>query len=373
MSLLYLGSAVENAINWLSINLDTFFGGITWLVNGMVETFQEVLLAPPSVIVALLISFLAYYASAKSSGLFTKAGWKAGRFLFLFTFIGLMFLSRDELNVIVANAVLKFDYWYIIGALLTIGIPAAFYYKKTQKYGVFKKSGFAEAGVKSIVYFVILLALLIFINKSAISIIVLEDSYWEETMLTFALVVTSAILALVIGIPIGIWAAKSDAVEETVRPALDFMQTMPPFVYLIPAILFFSVGNVPGVVATVVFALPPGVRFTSLGIRNVQPDVVEAAWSFGASNRQLLYKVQLPLAKPTILAGINQVIMLSLSMVVIASMVGAAGLGQAVYKGILTANIALGFEAGMGIVVVAIILDRITQALGDSAKKVEEE
>lgn len=373
MNLIYLGSAVENAINWLSKNLDSFFGGITWLVNGMVETFQEVLLAPPAIIVAFIISLLAYYASAKGSGLFKKAGWKAGKFLFLFTFIGLMFLSRNELKFLVDNIIINFDYWYILGALLTLAIPSYLYYKKTKKYGVFKKSAFAVAGVRSIVYFVILLALLIFFNKEVAYIIVLEDTYWEDTMLTFALVVTSAILALAIGIPIGIWAAKSDRVEETVRPALDFMQTMPPFVYLIPAILFFSVGNVPGVVATVVFALPPGVRFTSLGIRNVQPDVVEAAWSFGASSRQLLYKVQLPLAKSTILAGVNQVIMLSLSMVVIASMVGAAGLGQAVYKGILTANIALGFEAGMGIVVVAIILDRITQALGESAKKAKDE
>lgn len=373
MNLVYLGSAVENTINWLSENLDAFFGGISWVVDGLVTTFQNVLLAPPSILVAILISFLAYYASAKGSGLFTKAGWKAGRFLFIFTFIGLLFLSRTEIKLFVDQVIVGFDYWFIIGALLTIAIPSLYYYRKAKKYGLFNKSGFAEAGVKSLTYFVILLVFLIFVNKEFSYVVVLEDTYWEETMLTFALVVASAILALLIGIPLGIWAAKRDRVDNTIRPILDFMQTMPPFVYLIPAILFFSVGNVPGVVATVVFALPPGVRFTSLGIRNVQPDVVEAAWSFGASNKQLLYKVQLPLAKSTILAGVNQVIMLSLSMVVIASMVGAAGLGQAVYKGILTANIALGFEAGMGIVVVAIILDRITQALGDSAKGIEQE
>lgn len=373
MSLAYLGSAVENTINYLSTSLETFFDGVTWVVDGLVITFQNILLSPPSLIVALLISLLAYYATAKGRGLFTKAGWKAGKFLFIFTFIGLLFLSRNEIKFFVDNVIVGFDYWFIIGALLTIIIPSQYYYRKARKYGLFKKSGFAEAGLKSIFFFLILLALLIFVNKEFAYIIVLEESYWEDTMLTFALVVSSAILALLIGIPLGIWAAKSDRVNDTVRPVLDFMQTMPPFVYLIPAILFFSVGNVPGVVATIVFALPPGVRFTSLGIRNVQPDVVEAAWSFGASNRQLLYKVQLPLAKSTILAGVNQVIMLSLSMVVIASMVGAAGLGQAVYKGILTANIALGFEAGMGIVVVAIILDRITQALGDSSKSIGQE
>jgi glycine betaine/proline transport system permease protein len=133
------------------------------------------------------------------------------------------------------------------------------------------------------------------------------------------------------------------------------------------------VGNVPGVVATIVFSLPPAVRLTNLGIRNVQQDVVEASRAFGCTKRQLLFKVQIPLAKPTILAGVNQVIMLALSMVVIASMVGAGGLGQAVYKGILKADMALGFEAGLGIVILAIFLDRVTQALGISRKQVSEE
>lgn len=188
--------------------------------------------------------------------------------------------------------------------------------------------------------------------------------FWEETMQTLALVIASAIIALIIGIPVGIWSARSDRVEKVVRPILDFMQTMPAFVYLIPAILFFSVGNVPGVVATVVFSLPPAVRLTNLGIRNVPGEVVEASWSFGCSPQQLLYKVQIPLAMPTILAGVNQVIMLALSMVVIASMVGAAGLGEKVYTGILQADVGLGFEAGLGIVILAIILDRVTQALG---------
>ena len=188
--------------------------------------------------------------------------------------------------------------------------------------------------------------------------------YWEETMQTIALILASALIALIIGIPLGIYAARNDRAEKIIRPILDFMQTMPAFVYLIPAIILFSVGNVPGVVATIIFALPPAVRLTNLGIRNVPEDVVEASRAFGSTQKQLLFKVQLPLAMPTILAGVNQVIMLSLSMVVIASMVGAAGLGQAVYKGILKADIGLGFEAGLGIVVLAIILDRITQNLG---------
>lgn len=193
--------------------------------------------------------------------------------------------------------------------------------------------------------------------------------YWEETMQTLALVLASAFLALVIGIPVGIWAARNSKADQVIRPILDFMQTMPAFVYLIPAILFFSVGNVPGVVATVVFSLPPAVRLTSLGIRGVPEEVVEAAQSFGSTKRQLLFKVQIPLAMPTILAGVNQVIMLALSMVVIASMVGAAGLGERVYSGILQAKVGLGFEAGLGIVILAIILDRVTQALGGLGKK----
>ncbi len=194
--------------------------------------------------------------------------------------------------------------------------------------------------------------------------------FWQETMETLALVITSAIIALLLGVPMGIYASRSDRFEQMIRPVLDFMQTMPAFVYLIPAILFFQVGNVPGVVATVVFALPPGVRLTNLGIREVPKDVVEASHAFGCTDKQLLYKVQIPLAMPTIMAGMNQVIMLSLSMVVIASMVGAAGLGQKVYMGILQAKIGLGFEAGLGIVIIAIFLDRITQSFGQTEHKI---
>jgi glycine betaine/proline transport system permease protein len=203
--------------------------------------------------------------------------------------------------------------------------------------------------------------------------LLLNMGYWQETMQTIALILVSAIIALAIGIPLGVYASRNNTADGIIRPILDFMQTLPPFVYLIPAIIFFSVGNVPGVVATIVFSLPPAVRLTNLGIRNVQQDVVEASQAFGCTKRQLLFKVQIPLAKPTILAGVNQVIMLSLSMVVIASMVGAGGLGQAVYKGILKADMALGFEAGVGIVILAIFLDRVTQALGISKKQVSDE
>lgn len=188
--------------------------------------------------------------------------------------------------------------------------------------------------------------------------------YWDEMISTFILVIVSTFIILLIGIPLGIWCAGNQRVNAIMKPILDFMQTMPAFVYLIPAILFFSVGNVPGVIATVIFSLPPAVRMTSLGILEVPEETVEASVAFGCTKSQTLFKVQIPLAMPTILAGVNQVIMLALSMVVIASMVGAGGLGESVYASIQQADVALGFEAGICIVILAIILDRMTQTIG---------
>lgn len=187
---------------------------------------------------------------------------------------------------------------------------------------------------------------------------------WPDAMRTLALVLASAFIALLVGVPAGIWAARNDGVAKAVRPVLDFMQTMPAFVYLIPAVLFFRLGKVPGAMATVIFAMPPAVRLTNLGIRQVSEEAVEAAEAFGATSRQLLFKVQLPMALPTILAGVNQTIMLALSMVVIAAMIGAGGLGQQVLKGIEQLRIGLGFESGLSVVILAMFLDRVTQSLG---------
>jgi glycine betaine/proline transport system permease protein len=191
--------------------------------------------------------------------------------------------------------------------------------------------------------------------------------YWEVTMQTLALIITASLFSLLVGIPVGIWAAKSDLVEKIVRPILDFMQTMPPFVYLIPAVVLFGLGTVPGVIATFIFATPPCVRLTNLGIRQVSEEAIEAAKSFGSTPTQLLFKVELPMALPTILAGVNQTVLLALSMVVIAALIGSSGLGQPVVEGLQQLRIAKGFEGGLGIVILAIFLDRVTQAAGEKA------
>ncbi len=184
---------------------------------------------------------------------------------------------------------------------------------------------------------------------------------WSETLLTLALVITSAAVTLAIGIPLGILASRSAAVDTALRPVLDLMQTMPSFVYLIPAVIFFGLGNVPGMIATIIFAMPPAIRLTNLGIRQVPVELIEVTEAFGATGWQKLIKVQLPVAMPTIMAGVNQCIMLALSMTVIAAMIGAAGLGLNVLMGIQRVDIGGGFEAGLCIVIIAIILDRITQ------------
>lgn len=187
---------------------------------------------------------------------------------------------------------------------------------------------------------------------------------WPEAMVTLALVLTSLVFCLLIGLPLGIVLASSDRAQRVMRPFLDAMQTTPAFVYLVPVVMLFGIGNVPGVIVTIVFALPPLVRLTNLGIRQVRPDLIEAAKAYGASPMQMLTKVQLPLAMPSIMAGINQALMLSLSMVVIASMIAVGGLGQMVLRGIGRLDMGLATVGGLGIVLLAIMLDRITQAMG---------
>jgi len=188
---------------------------------------------------------------------------------------------------------------------------------------------------------------------------ILNQSYWEETTESLTLVISSCIFCMGVGVPIGIAAAHRPKLYAAMRPVLDLMQTLPAFVYLIPAIVFFGIGMVPGLIATVIFVVPAPIRLTHLGISSTPTALLEAAQAFGATKRQVLWKVELPYALPQIMAGLNQTIMLSLSMVVIGALVGADGLGVPVLRAINTVNIALGFEAGLMIVVVAIVLDRM--------------
>lgn len=194
---------------------------------------------------------------------------------------------------------------------------------------------------------------------------VASAGFFEATMESLALVLVATLIAVAIGLPVGILAARSRGVSNVVRPILDFMQTMPSFVYLLVAVLMFSVGKAPGVMSAVIFAMPPAVRLTELGIRQVDSEVVEAAQAFGATPGEILRQVQLPLALPTIMAGVNQVIMLALSMVVIAGLSGAGGIGEPVVQGVTRLRIGLGLVAGVSVVVLAVYLDRATSALAD--------
>ena len=203
--------------------------------------------------------------------------------------------------------------------------------------------------------------------------LVLSMDLWSEMISTLSLVLTASGLALLIGLPLGILSARSRLTWRLVRPCLDLMQTMPAFVYLIPAVMLFSTGAVPSILATLIFAMPPVVRLTHLGITEVPDDLIEAGRSFGCNDRQLLWKVQMPSAVPTVMTGVNQTIMLALSMVVIASMIGGGGLGDVVLRGIQQLDVGMGFEGGIAVVILAVILDRLSQSLagrrGSSAQQ----
>lgn len=227
--------------------------------------------------------------------------------------------------------------------------------------------------------FIVLISILAYlISKRKLSLTILtflgllfvyNQGLWEDLMNTVTLVIVSSLVSIIIGIPLGIWMAKSNRVEATVKPILDFMQTMPAFVYLIPSVAFFGIGMVPGVFASVIFALAPTVRFTNLAIRQIPTELVEASDSFGGTAKQKLFKVELPLAKNTILAGVNQTIMLALSMVVTASMIGAPGLGKGVLSAVQHSDIGPGFVNGVSLVILAIIIDRFTQKLNQPLAK----
>jgi glycine betaine/proline transport system permease protein len=197
--------------------------------------------------------------------------------------------------------------------------------------------------------------------------------FWQEAMTTIAMVICAVFFCTVVGIPLGVIAARSDRFASFIRPILDAMQTTPAFVYLVPVVMLFSIGTVAGVIATIIFGMPPIIRLTNLGIRQVPSDVIEAAQAFGSTANQILIKVQFPLALPTIMAGLNQTIMLSLSMVVIAALIGAGGLGVPVFEGLNSLRVGLAAIGGLAIVLLAMVLDRITQALGETRKKMIKE
>jgi glycine betaine/proline transport system permease protein len=191
---------------------------------------------------------------------------------------------------------------------------------------------------------------------------------WRETMITLAMILTAVVFCIIVGIPAGILAARSDRAAAVIRPILDVMQTIPSFVYLVPIVMLFGVGMVPAVIATIIFALPPLVRLTNLGIRQVQEELVEAGRAFGSTSRQILWEIQLPLALRTIMTGVNQTLMLALSMAVIGALIGAGGLGLIVNTGLGRLDVGYASVGGLGIVLMAIILDRVTQALGETGK-----
>lgn len=238
----------------------------------------------------------------------------------------------DSSTALIENGLLAIPFWLLAGVFVAIG-----FWRLGWKFALFCAAALG---------------------------LIASTGFSEQTVITLALIISSTLISLMVGVPLGIWIARHDHAEAVVRPFLDFMQTMPAFVYLIPAAMFFGLGRVPGVIATVIFAMPPVVRLTALGIRQVNKEQVEAGIAFGCTPMQLLFKVQLPGAMPSLLAGINQTIMMALSMVIIASMVGAGGLGNDVLSSISRLDIGLGFESGLGVVLLAIILDRITESFG---------
>ncbi|WP_127495469.1 ABC transporter permease [Paenibacillus glycanilyticus] len=228
----------------------------------------------------------------------------------------------------------------------------------------------------SILMILIITALAWFLGKwkvaafALIGLLLIDNlGYWEHAMETLAIVLTASLLSIIIGVPTGILCARSSFLQGIITPLLDLMQTMPAFVYLLPAVSFFSLGVVPGVIASIIFAVPPTIRLTNLGIRQVPSELVEAADAFGSTPNQKLFKLQLPMALPTMMAGINQTIMLSLSMVVISSMIGAQGLGADVYRAVTQTKTGIGFEAGISIVVLAILLDRMSNHIVKKNKR----
>ena len=329
-----LAQWVENFVNFAQSNLQSSFRIVKGLLDLFVGAFEAILTAPPEMVMVVILAVIALLLTYKRVTTFWIAGAVLGSLLLIsFPLWGRGILALAE--------ILNAPQWLVtvVMGLAFVAIALLFFCSGVAVFSVLGFVGLIGLGL------------------------------WNATMLTLALIITSAIVALVLGIPLGILAAKSLPVEAATRPTLDVMQTMPAFVYLVPMIVFLGLGDAPALVATVIFAAPPAVRLTLLGIQQVPKDTVEAAQAFGATPWQTLRKVELPQALPTIMAGVNQVIMLALSMVVIAALVGAGGLGEQVVRGLSQLNVGQAFVGGVGIVIVAIYLDRVTRRLGRASQR----
>ena len=369
-----IGKYVEIGIETLQTKWSVFFDGVSKTLEFAIGAFEDLLREPPALLLVLVAAALVFGALSKK-GWRLALGWGLGTLAVLggLYFGGIYLIFPPELPLafyaaVVVGCLLWQRGGYITalaggGALvLVVALDAL-----VKPFPEIPFNWYMLLVFTALTYWAVGRGLALF---ALIGLFIIDSmALWAPMIETLALVFAATFFALLIGIPFGIWASRSDTVERVIRPILDFMQTMPVFVYLIPAVLFFTLGKVPGAMATVIFAMPPAVRLTNLGIRQVSEEVIEAAQAFGSTPQQMLMKVQLPIALPTILAGVNQTIMLALSMVVIAAMIGAGGLGDVVLRGITQMKIGMGFEGGLAVVILAMLLDRVTQALGTQQHK----
>lgn len=315
-----LGDAIERGVDFLQNNCGAFFNTVGDSLEYLGKTIEAFLLIiPPWLVIAVFVGL---------------AFWRISYRFAIFTALALLLILYGFAN----------GFWEL--SVLAIWLAVLSIWRNKATY------------IISAISYLYLPYLLYELGRPV--------GYWDATMITLGLVLSSTLISLLIGIPLGICMAKSRYVEYVVRPILDLMQTMPAFVYLIPVTMLFSIGYSVGIIATIIFAMPPAVRLTHLGIRQVNRELLEAGRSFGCTYWQLLFKVQLPNAMPSIMTGVNQCLMMSLSMVIIASMVGVEGLGQLVNGSLNTLNISLGFKSGLAVVLLAVVLDRITESFGRS-------
>lgn len=346
-----VGDAIDRGIDWLLSTFRFLWDFLKLVLDEAYRLLEGWLQAPPWWFVALLIGLLSWFAGAelRNRSLPTWYFGLIGAAGALLVDVSLWTVDRVGADLDVQDSgVMSYN-------LVDLARPASLLLLLPSSWIIILLLGTLAVLARSWLFGLFSVATLLLIDLMA---------QWSNAMQTFALVLLACIFAAVLGIPIGIGAARSQLLSSVVKPVLDFMQTLPALIYVLLAVTFFSVGVVPGMVATIIFAMPPAVRLTELGIRQVDAEVVEAGQAFGSSPSKILRQIQLPLATPTIMAGINQVIMLTLAMVVLAGMVGTPGLGRVVFGAITTGNTGLGMEAGIGVVILAIYLDRVTASIG---------